>query len=961
MFRDILEILQETVKKVAGSRVFALAVIFTLMFAGLVGKLFNMQIVNGEQYLTQYVSKTLQTVYTPGTRGNIYDRNGNVLAHNELAYAVTVQDTGAYRKNQDKNLMLLNLIRVLEKHGETVEGKLEITIDQNGDMVFTTSSEAARKRFLRDYYGLTSVDKLDDPDGKYPSAVSARDIFEQLKDEKHYDLNRLKDEKGNPIVLTDEEALDIANIRYTMSLTDYQKYIATTVASNVSEETVAEIEESVADLQGVGIEESTVRVYDDSIYFAPIIGYTGKVQSDQLEELKKLDESYEVTDIVGRIGIEEALEQELQGKKGVQNLYVDSRGRVLKEDENGTEPVAGNDVYLTIDADLQKGIYHLLERQLAGILTGRLVNRDVTEQENQDSSKKKIPIKDAYFQLINNNVLSLKHMESEEAGAIEQQIHQKFLASREQIMRELESQLYNPNAPSMAELPEDYKAYMQYIYSYLADSTVGIIQRDKIDSSSPEAENWRNETISLRSYLYSGISNNWIDTTKLEVSSRYSSADDSYDAIVRYIMDHLKDDTKFTKRIYRYLINQGVVTGRELCLALYSQGVFPYDEQQVSLLTGNGENYAYTFMIDKISNIEITPAQLALDPCTAGCTVTDVNTGEVRALVTYPSYDNNMLSGTVDAAYYSKLNDDLSLPLYNNATQAKKAPGSTFKPITAIAALEEGVVSLGETVDCTGIYEEVSPSIKCWIYPGRHGSLTVSGGIQNSCNYFFAEMAHRLSTDENGVYSTDRGILTIQKYATMFGLDHKSGIEISENDPKLTTEDPERSAMGQGTNSYTNVQLSRYVSALANRGNVYELSLVDKVTTSDGKVIREHTPELSSQVEVADSTWDAVQTGMRAVVSDGSAKDIFKDLEVEIAGKTGTAQENSRANHAWFISYGPYTNPEISVTVNIPYGYSSSNAAAVAKNVYRLYYGYTSLDEILNAGALRASNVVIGD
>ena len=116
----------------------------------------------------------------------------------------------------------------------------------------------------------------------------------------------------------------------------------------------------------------------------------------------------------------------------------------------------------------------------------------------------------------------------------------------------------------------------------------------------------------------------------------------------------------------------------------------------------------------------------------------------------------------------------------------------------------------------------------------------------------------------------------------MFGLDHKSGIEISENDPKLTTEDPERSAMGQGTNSYTNVQLSRYVSALANRGNVYELSLVDKVMTSDGRVVREHQTELFSQVEVADSTWDAVQTGMRAVVSEGSAKDIFKDLEVEI-------------------------------------------------------------------------------
>ena len=312
-------------------------------------------------------------------------------------------------------------------------------------------------------------------------------------------------------------------------------------------------------------------------------------------------------------------------------------------------------------------------RETAGwYFDGRLVNRDVTELENQDSSKKKIPIKDAYYQLINNNVLSLKHMESEEAGAIEQQIHQKFLSSREQIMKELESQLYNPNAPSMAELPEDQKAYMQYIYSYLSDSTVGIIQRTRSTAPVPEAENWKNETISLRDYLYSGISNNWIDTTKLEVSSRYSSADDSYDAIVRYILDHLKDDSRNLPRGFTdYLINQGSSDRTGTLSGTLFPGVFPYDEQQVSLLTGNGENYAYSFMIDKISKIELTPAQLALDPCTAGCTVTDVNTGEIRALVTYPSYDNNMLSGTVDAAYYSKLNDDLSLPLYNNATQAK--------------------------------------------------------------------------------------------------------------------------------------------------------------------------------------------------------------------------------------------------------------------------------------------------
>ena len=138
-------------------------------------------------------------------------------------------------------------------------------------------------------------------------------------------------------------------------------------------------------------------------------------------------------------------------------------------------------------------------------------------------------------------------------------------------------------------------------------------------------------------------------------------------------------------------------------------------------------------MMKKISNLEITPAQLALDPCTAGCTVTDVRTGEVRALVTYPSYNNNLMSGTVDAAYFSQLNNDLSLPLYNNATQVVKAPGSTFKPIAAIAGLEEQVIDTVDKIKCTGIYEEVFPVIRCWINPGYHGDLDVSGAIENSC------------------------------------------------------------------------------------------------------------------------------------------------------------------------------------------------------------------------------------
>ena len=963
MFEDLREILKEFVHKVAGSRLFFLAVVFTCMFGVLAVHLFTLQIIRGEEMQNNYIQLTEETIYTPGTRGNIYDRNGKVLAYNELAYSVTVQDTGAYSTDQDMNSMLLRLVQILDKHGVDVEGKFEVGMDENGELFYTSYSETSRLGFLRDIYGLRYIDDLkeewDDDLGKYASEVTARELFEKKKND--YGLDTLKDENGDPLALDDQTALDIVNIRYTMSLTSFQKYLSTTVATYVDDETVAEVMENTADLQGVNIEESSVRVYNDSIYFAPIIGYTGKMQTERLEELQKSNPDYDINDTVGLIGIESSMELELQGTKGYRVVSVDNRGRVQEELES-VDAVAGNDVYLTVDSDLQKGIYHLIEQQLAGILVSKLVPEDNPNTENTDASSLKIPIKDAYYQLINNNVLSLSEFQAEDASATERQIQSTFESSRDRIMAQLRSELMSENATLMKDLSQDMANYMLYIYNYLSSSEVGIIDEKKIDTSSQAYLDWRADEISLRDYLYAGIADSWVDTTKLNADSKYSSADDIYNQLVDYCLEQLMNDTSFTKLIYRFLITDNVITGKQLCLALYDQGVLPDEPDQIAALQANGEAYAYTFLVDKISKIQITPAQLALDPCSGACVITDVNTGEVRALVTYPSYDNNMMSGTVDAAYFSKLRNDLSQPLYNNATQAQKAPGSTFKPITAIAGLEEGVISLGETINCTGVYTDVAQPIRCWIYPGRHGPLDVVGALQNSCNVFINEVAHRLSMDENGVYNTEKGLSILNKYASMFGLDHDSGVEITERDPQISDIDPERSAIGQGTNSFTNVQLSRYVAALANRGTVFELSLLDKVTDSDGNLINDFTPEISSQIEIQDSTWDAVAQGMRGVIANGSAARIFRDLPIEIAGKTGTAEESAtRGNHAWFISYGPYTSPEIAVTVNIPYGYSSSNAATLAKHVYELYYGYTTLDEILDSGAIGASNVTIGD
>ena len=959
MFNDLLEITREFLKKLISSRLFILGGFLFFLFCVLGVRLFNLQIVNGEEYQETYMARTERTVSLTGTRGNIYDRSGNVLAYNELSYNVVIQDNGDYETANERNRMLLLLVRILNRHGESVEGEFQVGFDSSGEMVFTSASETSRKRFLADLYGLRTIDELDDPEGKYPSDITAKELFASRLS--YYGLDELTDENGEAISMTDEEALAVINIRYTMGLTAYRKYESTTIASNVSKETMTDVLENSADLLGVGIEESTIRVYNDSQYFSAIIGYIGKIWEDELETLRQSNPDYELTDLVGKTGIEASMETYLQGKKGYQTMYVDNMGRIL-EIVDRQEPEAGKDLYLTLDRELQIGVYHILEQQLAGIITSKLVNRDLEDSDYSKASNIPIPVKDAYYQLINNNVLDMEAFSAPEASQVEKSIYAKYSQAREQITEAIHSELLNEDAAPLGALPEDMFAYMQYIYSFLVSE--GIIMTGQISQDADYYQAWRDDTISLRDYLYAGIADSWIDTTKLSIESRYSGADDVYSRIVEYVMADLETDQSFAKRIYRYLINDGIITGRELCLALYSQNILAYDEGEVRMLEQNGEEYAFQFIRQKISDIEITPAQLALDPCSASCVITDVNTGEVLCLVTYPSYDNNKFSGTVDADYYNKLNNDLSLPLFNNATQAQKAPGSTFKPIMAVAALEEGVIGLTDTVDCTGRYTEITPNIRCWIYPGRHDELNVEQAIQNSCNVFFAEMAHRLSTDENGNYSPERGIEMIRKYASMFGLDETTGIEIAENSPQMTTENPESSAIGQGTNAYSNVQLARYISAVANKGTVFKLSLLDKMTDSQGNLIEDFTPAVRSQIDIQDSTWNAVHTGMRRVISDGSASKIFHDLEVPIAGKTGTAEEVKNGhtiNHAFFVSFAPYDDPEIAVTVNIPYGYSSSNAATAAKNIYRFYYGYMDLDYILNNSALSVSNVEIGD
>ncbi len=956
MIKELLSAVREFTIRFVSSRLFALGLIFTVLFAVLAGRLFELQIVKGDQYMEDYQSRTLTEVTTVGTRGNIYDRDGKLLAYNELQYNITIADNGAYDTTDaginKRNRMLYNLALIIEKYGYQVEGQYKIRLDEDHEFQFTTGSENDRRRLIANIRG-RNVSDLEEKDFD----LTAREAFELSK--RRYRFDNIRDEDGNPILPEDQTVLDMINIFYTMRLTAYQRYQTTTIVKNVSEECMAEIQEAKGELQGVSIENVSVRKYNYAPYLSHIVGYTSQVREDQLEELRKTDESYELNDTVGVWGLEKSMESELKGQKGHRTMYLNSVGSIL-EVVSETEAKAGNDIYTTISANDQIAIYHLLEQELAGILASKIVESDADENKNVKQSAITIPVKTAYFQLINNNVLDFGHFASGAAGSAERRISEIFESTKSEKLGKLESELLSPSADSLNALSRDMQAYIVYIYDYLCSDASGLIKStDQSFKSSEAYQSWKDDTISLHDLIMAGITESWLDTSKLALSEDYYDTESIYTLLVQQLMAHLQEDTDFDKVLYKYAISDGTLPGYLLLMALFEQGVLPEDAAAYLQLSTGDAHYAYTFLVKKVQEIALTPAQLALDPCNGSVVVTDVKTGKIRALVTYPGFDNNQIS---DSAYLAKVNKDLSLPLLNNATQTQLAPGSTFKPITSIAALEEGVIDLSTIINCDGVYKEVTPNIKCWIYPEKHGDENIIDGIKNSCNYFFAEVGHLLSTDPNGIYSQTLGLERIRKYAALFGLDALSGVEIDETKPQISDYDPERSAMGQGNHAYNNVQLARYITAVANRGTVFDLSILDKVTDSDGNVLRTIEPKVRQKLEFSDVTWNAVQAGLRKVITEGVAKKVFSGQNIPIAGKTGTAQEREdRGNHAVFVSYAPSDNPEIAVTVNIPYGYSSGNAANLANNVYNYCYGKDSLESILSRDASYIYSLNVSD
>ncbi len=776
----------------------------------LAGSQFNLSIIQGKAYANQSVENRTRTISVMGNRGRILDANGVPLAYDKTSYNINFYrdpyQTGSKWRAIYTNI-ILETIQILEKNGNKVIDDLSIRKDDNGQLYFYWGD-------ITDEQAIARRDKLWRSNLYISADATAEEAF-----------NTLRQRYMIPDDVDYETAHKVLSIWQEVQNLAFKSYVPVTIAQNVDANTVAEITTRSTELIGMSAEQSYTRVYPRNTTAAHIVGYMGKVYSE--EELNKLKEKGYSTDAtVGVSGVEATMEEQLSAaigsRVGKQKAEVNSRGKVTRILES-TDPQPGNDVVLTIDYELQQK----LETALA------------------------------------NNIQTI-HNEQE--------------------------RVYN----------ENYAKYAQ------------------------------------------------------------------------------KEQDRGGKKTKFALMGAAVVM--------------------------------------------------------------DVNTGNVLAMASYPSFDPNLFTGGISEEDYKALSDENTAPLFNKAISSASEPGSIFKPLTGYAGLMEGVITPQEAIDCQNEY---TPAVQQGKAPGcwqknseKHKQENIVKALKDSCNYYFYTISDRMGIDK------------LTKWADTFGLSSKTGIELTgeatshvanqqvlyDNTKDINTgqqnskpylvrlliekqlkkygllrgvtytdeqvtrcatkivqlvgtttnigpqirsimreelDIPESTSyakrwhqeinsilyeitwnriqtvltgIGQSVTAVTPIAVARYISAIANGGNVYEASIIKKVVAPDGSTVEENDPKVISTLGDTKGYLSYIKEGMHEVVSaedGGTAAKIFTGFEYtsDIAAKTGTAQVSKidLENSAWFVAFTPFEKPEIAVVVFIPNGYAGAMAGYTARDIIQFY------------------------
>lgn len=357
--------------------------------------------------------------------------------------------------------------------------------------------------------------------------------------------------------------------------------------------------------------------------------------------------------------------------------------------------------------------------------------------------------------------------------------------------------------------------------------------------------------------------------------------------------------------------------------------------------------------------------------------VLNVKTGEVIAMASYPDYNPSDFTNGIDTNTWNYYINGETKPLENKAISMNYSPGSTFKMVTALAGLETGAITTTEKINDTGVYPYAHHPV-CWYYTSYHsghGRLNVSQAIQHSCNYFFYEVGKRI------------GIDTLAKYAYYLGLGHKTGIELNgeangnlassqravEENRQWYLGETLSAAIGQSYNTFTPLQMAKYVAMVANGGKKIDVTIVKSIVNADGSEVPRNeyesyvneklglTEDDTEELNFSQENINAVLEGMRGVTSEsgGTAYSTFKDFDIEVGGKTGSAQTGIEGKtNAWFVGFAPFDDPEIAIAVFVRNGGHGGYTAEVAKEIIAQYFGMNTTQVTEDTTAIPSVEII---
>jgi len=420
-----------------------------------------------------------------------------------------------------------------------------------------------------------------------------------------------------------------------------------------------------------------------------------------------------------------------------------------------------------------------------------------------------------------------------------------------------------------------------------------------------------------------------------------------------------------------YGLQAGRISNAMLLLTLIGTGQVSDPDGSIAARLVSRPQDAVAVTTELLRNRELSPSQFNVDPSTGSVVILDTQTGGILAAVSYPTFDNNQMVNVVNAEYFSRINTDPTRPMWYRALMEARAPGSTIKMVSGIAALEAGTIGTNTNITSHGTFQigdETNP-LRCWAHWG-HGRLNVVEAIAVSCNVFFAESVFRLGNNiRHGTHNSVDAINILNNYMTFFGLNDEAGTELWEHANQmrrngyegLLVASPEfyafirggqytpwhdvynaQISIGQHIANYTPAQMARVMLGLANRAQPYPLHFVRLAESQHGQplVDRRQAPDMpEASLSISNTTWNAVHEGMRLAVhpgANGTAVPIFTGFPIQVGGKTGTAEQYlNRFSHTAFGAFAPLHDPQIAIYVNVPYSNMNRALGQISTRIAR--------------------------